>query len=177
MRHLDPLLGILPDDKLGSIRRPVQPNDDLKLALRIIQRETVQQLLLDSLTLVVCGNHNADRRLVISLSYGPAGKHAQHPEQCGVPEVHVNDEDEAEPEDGFHNHLDYSTVTLLARFRGLSTSQPRNMATAITIPSRTFTSSMFPIVFRYTLSWGTMTTTGMSESISAIGPCFISPAV
>src|SRR6266403_781672 len=129
MRHLDSLPRILPDHKLGSIRRPVQRSDDLELALRIIQRKTVQQLLLDALTLVMCCNYDADRRLVISLLYGPPGKPAEYREHCGIPEVHVNDEDEAEPEDGFHHYLDYSTVTLLARFRGLSTSQPRNRAT------------------------------------------------
>src|SRR5437867_3926458 len=116
MRHLDSLPRILPDDKLGSVRWPVQRSDDLELPLRIIQGKTVQQLLLDPLTLVVCRDYDTDRRLVISLVYRPPGKRAQYREHCGIPEVHVNNEDEAEPEDGFHHHFDYSTVTLLARF-------------------------------------------------------------
>ena len=48
--------------------------------------------------------------------------------------------------------------------------------TAMTIPERAFTSSMFESIFSNTPSSGAIATTGMSSSISAIGPCFISPA-
>ena len=56
------------------------------------------------------------------------------------------------------------------------------MATAITCPDRAFTSFRFEIVFSYlSTSSGlcvlvAMNTTGRFSSISAFGPCFISPA-
>ena len=47
---------------------------------------------------------------------------------------------------------------------------------ATTDPPRAFTSCMFPIIFSNTWSVGAIMTTGICSSISAIGPCLISPA-
>jgi len=57
-----------------------------------------------------------------------------------------------------------------------SNSGVRWSVTAIMRPLRDSTSFRFDIVFSKTLSLGIITTTGISSSISAIGPCFISPA-
>ena len=46
----------------------------------------------------------------------------------------------------------------------------------ITLPPRAITSCMFEIVFSNSASGGAITTTGMVSSMSAIGPCFSSPA-
>ena len=51
-----------------------------------------------------------------------------------------------------------------------------SVATAITTPSRAFTSSMLPAIFSYVGPWGVIATTGMRSSMRAMGPCFISPA-
>ena len=46
----------------------------------------------------------------------------------------------------------------------------------MTFPPRAFTSWMFDTTLSNTESCGAMNTTGISSSISAIGPCFISAA-
>ena len=47
---------------------------------------------------------------------------------------------------------------------------------SITLPPRAATSLMFEAVFSNSGSEGAMTITGVVSSISAIGPCFSSPA-
>ena len=47
---------------------------------------------------------------------------------------------------------------------------------AMTRPSRALISWTLECTFSYIASWVATTTTGMSESMSAMGPCFISAA-
>ena len=50
------------------------------------------------------------------------------------------------------------------------------VVTAITEPPRALASWMLLSIFSKTWSCGARATTGMFSSMSAIGPCFISPA-
>ena len=65
------------------------------------------------------------------------------------------------------------SITSSASF--LMVSSPSSQMT-ISFPSRAFTSCRFETTFSYTGVCVAMATTGMFSSMSAIGPCFISPA-
>ena len=55
-------------------------------------------------------------------------------------------------------------------------AQPLASDMKITLPPRAITSCMLEKVFSNSASLGAMTMTGTVSSISAIGPCFSSPA-
>ncbi len=66
--------------------------------------------------------------------------------------------------------------TTVARASAESRAAPFASDRKITRPPRAITSSRFEAVFSNRESEGAITITGTSSSISAMGPCFISPA-
>src|SRR5207247_8996113 len=58
MNHLDALSCPFPYDELGTVRRAIERNDDLKLAARIVEFEAVLQPSFDGGCFIVSRDHN-----------------------------------------------------------------------------------------------------------------------
>ena len=69
-----------------------------------------------------------------------------------------------------------ATIESLSRSRSRHSVSSPAVVMAITAAPRALASWMFPCIFSNTWSCGAIATTGIRSSMSAIGPCFISPA-
>src|SRR5262249_20476684 len=103
MNHFDALGYVFPNDKFRSIRRSVQRNDDLELALRIVQGEAIPQLGFNGLPFVVRRNNERHRWLPVLFFHRPRRDTSPQQENSGIAEVDVEHECEAEPEERFYN--------------------------------------------------------------------------
>ena len=79
-------------------------------------------------------------------------------------------------EDRRHERIDIAAVVIDATAWPPSRATPAASLIRISLPPRALTCSKFEAVLSNSASLGATTTTGTYSSISAIGPCFISPA-
>src|SRR5438093_5946037 len=102
MDHFDALGDVFPNHKFRTIRRSIQRNNDLELALGIVQREAIPQLCFNGLAFVMRRDYECDRRLPVFLFYGEWRDASPDQENRGIAEIYVEHECEAEPEHDLH---------------------------------------------------------------------------